>query len=857
MSGTRREEHVVPNRDANVTVTGASADEAHIDSLLDQLTLEEKASLTGGHDLWHLPPIARLGIGRLNMSDGPSGVRGARFIDRSLSLPCGSALGATWNPDLIEQVGEVLAAEAVTKGVHLLLGPTVCIPRTPLAGRTFESFSEDPFLTSRLAVAYVRGVQRHGVGSCIKHFACNDQEFERMTISAEVDQRALREIHLQAFEAAVKEAGVWAVMSAYNRVNGTYAAESPELLGRILKEEWAFDGVVVSDWFGAHSTVPAATAGLDIEMPGPPRWLGDKLAAAVRGDELDGGVLDESVRRILRLMVRTGTFARGIDDVPERSEDDPGRRRIANRAAAESAVLLTNDGILPFDATKLSRIALIGPAADVLEFSGGGSATVNPHRVASPLDALRSRLGDTVEVVYEPGCRIHATCPTIDPRRFDPTEDGAPGFRVQFFQGQDLAGAPVATQSGYRGRFLWLGDPVPGLAGERFSARGSAGFHASQSGPWRFSLESAGRSRLFIDDQLVVDNWDPSPGTSFMGFGSTTVEREFELIADRQYQLRFELSSMGLPGAGLRIGALPGLPGDAMERAVAAAASAEVAVVIVGSNSDGESEGFDRDDLDLPGDQVELVERVAAANSNTVVIVNAGSPIAMPWVGTVRANMMLWYPGEEGADALVDHLLGHTGPSGRLPITFPARLEDTPAFGHYPGKDGKVVYAEGTRVGYRHFDAYGIEPLFCFGHGLSYTTFHYDRPKVTVGESANVEVELPVTNTGTRAASEVVQVYVRSVSGPEEQPEKQLKAFEKVELAPAETATVHFTLDARAFAHWDVDGNRWSVDRGDFEILIGASSRDIRHSVTVGGDGARFVVTRSDTDVRPEADSQA
>jgi beta-glucosidase len=276
------------------------------------------------------------------------------------------------------------------------------------------------------------------------------------------------------------------------------------------------------------------------------------------------------------------------------------------------------------------------------------------------------------------------------------------------------------------------------------------------------------------------------------------------------------------------------LPGDAMERAVAAAASADVAVVIVGSNSDGESEGFDRDDLDLPGDQVELVERVAAANANTVVIINAGAPIAMPWVGTVRANMMLWFPGEEGAEALVDHLLGHTGPSGRLPITFPARVEDTPAFGHYPGKDGKVVYAESTRVGYRHFDAYGIEPLFCFGHGLSYTTFHYDRPKVTVGESAHVEVELPVTNTGTRAASEVVQVYVRSVSGPEEQPEKQLKAFEKVELAPAETATVHFTLDARAFAHWDVDGNRWSVDRGDFEILVGASSRDIRHSVTVG-----------------------
>jgi beta-glucosidase len=472
-------------------------------------------------------------------------------------------------------------------------------------------------------------------------------------------------------------------------------------------------------------------------------------------------------------------------------------------------------------------VALIGPAADVLEFGGGGSATVNPHRVASPVDVLRTRLGDAVDVVHQPGCRISQVCPTIDPRLFGTGADA--GFRVEFFDGADMAGAPVAIETGYRGRFLWLGDPVPGLPAERFSAVGSAEIHPGQGGPWRFSLESAGKSRLFIDDQLVVDNWEPTPGTTFMGFGSTTVEEEIELVADQSYRLRFELSSGGLPGGGLRIGALPGLPADAMDLAESAAAAADLAIVMVGSNSDRETEGEDRVDLDLPGDQAELVARVAEVNPNTVVVINAGSPVAMPWVERVRANLMVWYPGEEGAEALVDHLLGVTSPSGRLPITFPARLEDTPAFGHYPGEDGKVVYAEGTRVGYRHYDANGIEPLFCFGHGLSYSSFRYNPPVMVAGDSGNLSVEVEVTNTGDRTASEVVQLYLRSVS----RPERQLKGFTKVRLAPGETATARFALDDLAFAHWDVDAGGWATAGGEFEILVGASSRDIRQTLVV------------------------
>src|SRR5271156_5723052 len=414
-----------------------SGSESEIERLIGAMTLDEKTSLTAGADMWHLPPVERLGIPALKVSDGPSGVRGDSMIGRrSLSLPCGMAIGSTWNPELVGQLGGVLAAEARTKNVHVLLGPTVCIVRTPLAGRTFESFSEDPLLTARIAAAYVKGVQAGGVACCVKHFACNDQEHERMTISAEGEERTLREVHLGAFEHAVQEAGIWSVMTAYNKVNGVYCGEQPDLIDGVLRQEWGFDGLVMSDWFGTHSTTAAALAGLDLEMPGPSAWLGPSLAAAVRSGEVDESVVDGQVRHVLRLMGRVGIL--GGSTVPDELEvDDGGRRAVARRVAAEGTVLLVNDGMLPLNVASVGSVAVIGPNAGQLAM-GGGSSEVTPHRRRRVDEALAERFPG-VAIATEVGCRIDRGLAPLDLRLLSDET-----LRISYFDNPDLSGDPVA-----------------------------------------------------------------------------------------------------------------------------------------------------------------------------------------------------------------------------------------------------------------------------------------------------------------------------------------------------------------------------------------------------------------------------
>jgi beta-glucosidase len=825
------------------------ATEARIDELIGAMTLEEKASLTAGVGLWYLPPVERLGIPALKVSDGPSGVRGDSLIGRrSLSLPCGMAIGSTWNEDLVGRLGEVLAAEAVSKGVHVLLGPTVCIVRTPLAGRTFESYSEDPHLTARLAVAYVRGVQGGGVACCIKHFACNDQEYERMTISAEVDERTLHEIHLVAFECAVKEAGVWAIMTSYNRVNGLYGSEQATLIDEVLRSSWGFDGLVMSDWFGTHSTVPAAEAGLDLEMPGPSAWFAGTLADAVRRGEVDEAVVDGQVRHLLRLMGRVGILGDGSDRGPaaavglaERQDDDPGRRAVARQVVVEGTVLLKNDGLLPLDASSgaIRRVAVIGPNAGLLE-GGGGSSEVTPHRRVRLHEAIAARLPGA-EVVYEVGCRIGRELPTIDMDLVS----GGDGLDLEFFDNVDLAGEPVASERAHNGRPTWVGDVWPGMPVAQSSVRVRGSFVPDVSGRWQLGLESAGRAVWKLDGEVVVDNSEPARGKGFFGGGSTLVETEHELEAGRAYALEVELrpSTSPWPILGVRLAAQPPLHDDEMAAAVAAARDAGVAVVVVGSNGSWESEGFDRPDLSLPGRQRELIEAVAAVNPRTVVVVNAGSPVEMGWADdpAVGAVLVPWYPGEEGADGIADMLVGLAEPSGRLPVTIPRSIEDTPAFDFYPGADDEVVYGEGILVGYRHYDTRHVAPHFPFGHGLSYTSFAYGSATV---DGRRVRVE--VTNTGERAGTEVVQFYVRALDAVDtvvdiaevevnvaERPDRELAAFVKVSLEAGETAPVEVELTEAAFSYWDLSSHGWKVDPGHYDVLIGSSSRQIRAEVVV------------------------
>jgi beta-glucosidase len=815
---TVRAESWAGEDDAVLTATDRVA------QLLEQLTVDERARLTAGEDTWHLPAIPSAGLGRLKMSDGPSGVRGESFaIHRSLSFPCGMAVGSTWDAELTGRYGAALAAEAKVKGVHVLLGPTVCIPRVALGGRTFESFSEDPLLTSRLTVAYVRSVQEHGVACCVKHFACNDQEHERFTISAEVSERALREIHLPAFEAAVREAEVWAVMSAYNRINGTHCGEHEWLLTSVLKQEWGFDGAVISDWHGTHSTVDAANAGLDVEMPGPAQHLGRRLAEAVRAGAVEGAVLDDHCERVLRLAERTGL----LDDataVAEREEDDPRRRALARELAVSGTVLLRNESMLPLDPA-LQRIAVIGPNAEHLMEGGGGSSMVAALRHTLLPDALSARLPG-VELSYEEGCRLDLAARPLDGRLMPE------GFAIEYFGNPEWSGEPVATERRWSGFFVTFGAPPGGRSGEPFSVRARGRFAPDHTGPWELSLATVGKATVHLDGRLVLDHTNPEPGETFFGRGSTTTTASIEVEpgADHELEVRYVSELPGL--GGFRIGARPVEVAGGIERAVDLARRSDAVVLVVGNHPDLETEGRDRPSLALPGDQDELVRRVLEANPRTVVVVNTGAPVAMPWADQAAAVLTVWYPGEEGAAALADVLTGAAEPGGRLPVTFPRRMEDVAAFRTYPGADGTVEYGEGVFVGYRQFDSDGTEPAFCFGHGLAYTTFEYGVARLD-GHGDDLTVRVRVTNTGLRRGSEVVQLYVGGGPSPVPRPEQELRAFTKVTLDPGESRDAVLRLDERAFAYWDTDAADWFAPAGRYELRVGASSRDIRQRVEV------------------------
>ncbi len=795
-----------------------------LDALLGHLTLDEKASLTGGDDVWHLPALTPHGIGRLKMSDGPSGVRGQHMgTRRSLSFPCGIAVAATWDVELVGRYGAALAEEARAKGVHLLLGPTVGIVRTPLGGRTFESFSEDPVLSAELAVAYVRAVQAAGVGCCVKHFALNDQELDRMSINVEVDEPTLRELHLPAFEAAVRRGGAWSIMSAYNRFRGAYCGENTTLLTDILRTEWGFDGVVVSDWFGTHS-VEAAEAGLDVEMPGPAQHLGADLATAVRNGAIDESLLDEIARRILRLIQRVGLDGELPPAEEPQDPEDDSRRPIARELAIAGTVLLRNEDVLPI-IPSIKRIALIGPSARRLETGGGGSSRVVPRRQLDLLDELRTRLPGA-EIVHEPGISIDRGVPLL-------TDHLMPaGLHIDYFASpRDTA--PVASESLHGGRMIALGDPVPGVPVGTHTGRATGTVTADLPGTWIFGLTSTGTARLLIDGEPLLDTATATKGGSFFGLGTHQIIAEVELAAGRQLELSIEYESTGEPIAGFEIGLARPHDPDMMDRALAAAAEADLTIVVVGSTSQWETEGTDRSDLRLVGDQDQLVANIAAVNPRTVVVLNGGSPVEMPWIDDIGALLVAWYPGEEGAPALASILVGESDPGGRLPLTFPRRIEDNATHGDwYPGQDGTVTYGEGLLVGYRHHDTNDVDPLFPFGAGRSYTDFDHGDAAVEQ-DGYDITITVPVTNIGPRQGREVVQLYLGRPAAPASRPVRELKGFAPIDLDPGEQGTVTMRLDERSLAWWDTDAHDWRVMPGTAELSIGASSRDLRQTVRV------------------------
>jgi beta-glucosidase len=802
---------------------------SRIENLLQQMTIEEKISMLAGADLWHSVAVPRLGIPQFRVTDGPNGARGTlgSLSPQAVCTPVGIALGATWNPELMEQVGKVLADELKAKGAHILLAPTVNIHRTPIAGRNFECYSEDPFLSGIIAAAYINGIQSQGVGACIKHFVANDQEFERNSMSSDVDERPLREIYLEPFRLAIRAAKPWAVMSAYNRVNGIYACQNDHTLKEILKGEWGFDGIVMSDWFGTYDEA-APAGGLDLEMPGPARWMAAEVVKkAIENGSLTESGLDDKVRRLLGVLEKAGAFENATLQ-PEKGEDRPEHRAVMREAAREAIVLLKNKAVLPLE--NIKSIAVIGPNAAHAQILGGGSSSVNPHYAVSPLAGIQNRAGQAVKVETAPGCFIWKNLPAPAPETLR-TPDGNPGLRMSIFDGTEFAGEPVLVMDTTTVQHGWWGGGIPNVASQsNFSVRMEGFFSPRESGRHTLSLNSTGWCRLYLDDKLVVDHWEDAD----MGLQKTT---EIELEGGKPYELKVEYYWKGAPNwRSLMLGHLPPQAADPMAEAVELARRSDAAVVVVGLNHEWESEGFDRVDMKLPGQQDELVRRVAAVNPKTIVVLNAGSALEMPWANEVAAIVQLWYNGQEQGNALADVLFGDVNPSGKLPITFPVRLQDNPAYINYPGENGHVRYGEGIFVGYRYYDKKELEPLFPFGHGLSYTTFDYSNLKLSaekLTEAETLTVSVDVKNTGAVAGKEVAQVYVRDVQSTVARPEKELKAFQKVFLTPGETQTVTFTLDREAFWYFDTAKNAFVVEPGNFEILVGASSRDIRLKAAV------------------------
>lgn len=813
---------ISPSAEIEAYKNAALPIEQRVADLLPRLTLQEKCSLAAGQAGDCTKEVPRLGIPALKVTDGPHGIG---WGVKATCFPTAVSMGATWEPDLVRRIGVALADEVRAKGRHILLGPCINIQRIAGGGRNFETFGEDPYLNGRMAVAYVKGLQSRKIGTSVKHYACNNQEWWRTTISVDVDERALREIYLPAFEAAVKEADPWTVMGAYNKVRGKWCCENPYLLTEVLKREWGFKGLIMSDWGATHSTADAANAGLDLEMPGPGEHLTtDKLLAAVSRGEVAEEVVDDKVRRLLRIVFRAGLMDPPDPNLKGALNTD-AHRALAREAAEKGCVLLKNTGVLPLDAAKIKSIAVIGPDADVARAGGGGSSTVNPPDPVSPLAGFRKRLGDTVEIRYAPGCLIPGNLPAITPDHLLPPDGvkGEHGLRGEYFNNQDLSGPPVLTRLDPEINFDWGdGSPAPEIPVDHFSARWTGRLAPSASGLYELGMVSDDGCRIYLNGELIVDAWHDQSGQANT--------KSIQLEAGKAYDLRVEYyentgSAMARLGWALH---------DKFEReAEEAARQSDAAIVVAGLSWQDEGEGFDRQKIELPGRLDEMIERVVAANPNTVVVLVNGTPIAMDrWLDKVAAVLEAWYPGEEGGHAIARVVFGDVNPSGKMPTTFPKRLEDTPAFGNYPGAgpDGVVHYAEGLLVGYRHYDTKGVEPLFPFGHGLSYTTFQYGDLKISpaAGKDPSFSVSLSIENSGEREGAEVVQVYVRDVQSSVVRPFQELKAFRKVNLKPGERQSVRFDLDRRALAFYDPARKDWAAEPGEFEIRVGSSSRDIR-----------------------------
>jgi beta-glucosidase len=809
---------------------GVTGDES---GLVARLSLEEKVRLLTGANSWVLHGEPAIGLRPIVMSDGPAGVRGIRFdaTNPSTSLPCPVALGATWDPDLIEELTTALGREARSKGVDVVLGPTVNIIRTPLSGRGFECFSEDPLLTSRIAVAYVRGVQKSGVGATAKHYVANDSETERRTYDARISEGVLRELYLAPFEACVAEAGVFLIMAAYNSVNGATMTANAPLVRGVLKGEWEFAGAVVSDWSATTSTIASAVGGLDLVMPGPDGPWGEKLVEAVRAGTVAESDIDDKVARLLTLGRRLGALNGSVDGSGQASPVslvspaliDPA---LVREVAARSFVLLKNDrGLLPIPPGSAQRVALIGPNAVAPLIQGGGSIQVLP--VTRP--GITEALADVIdaEVTVNQGALTSATVAIPPAGTLRDPVSGKPGVRLEL---RDAAGTMLYDDAHATSVLTWW-DGLPGdphLHASEIVMR--TRYRAQVDGRHVIGAAGVGEIRVAVGDTVMAEARSLQPRDVVEALSrppELRVPVEIRAGSDVDVRVEFRPEARFVT---MRLGIAPQSDDAALiQEAVAAATAADVAVVIIGSAEGSESEGFDRPDMSLVGSQDELVRRVAAANPNTVVVLNTGMPVVMPWIDDVAAVVQAWLPGQAFGEALADVLSGDAEPGGRLPISIPRTEADAPVYRAQPD-NGTLAYSEGLLVGYRGYDRKGTDPLFAFGHGLGYTEWQFDSlsvPADAVRAGDDVDVTVTLRNVGTRDGREVVQVYLEAPRDDPRRPVRTLAGFARVSAEPGETVEAAVRLRARAFACFDESARTWVTPPGTYTVRAGRSSRDL------------------------------
>jgi len=791
-----------------------------VEDLLKRMTLDEKLSLLSGDTTgFDTKAISRLGVPAIHITDGPLGVR----WERSTSFPAGVAMAATWDTLLIKEVGVAMALETRAKGRDYLLGPCVCIHRMPLGGRNFESYSEDPYLASRMAVNWVKGLQSQKVISSVKHYATNDQEWERNDYDVIVDERTLREIHLAPFEAAVKEAGAWTVMAAYNLQNGQHCTENYHLIKDILKGEWGFKGFVVSDWVSVYSTVNAANAGLDLEMPVGAFFTPDSIKKYLNLGLISNETIDDKVRRILTVAFSAGLFDKRnpVDTMILHSKE---HKELELKVATEAITLLKNENnILPVDIKKYKTIAVIGPNAKYVATGGGGSSFVSPYYSVSPYEGLKNRFGNSAKILYATGDSIPR--PTLNPinSEFLLTPDKKEnGLRAEYFGNNNLEGQPILKRIDKQVNWdFGVGSPDPKIKPDYFSARWTGYLKVKEAGKYVLSTLSDDGVRLYFESKKVIENWTTH--------GPMIDEYVTKLEAGKEYKIQLEYFEQG-GGAVAKLGLrkLADTQIDPIDEAVQIASQSDLVIIFAGANGMLESEGRDRDALELPGKQEELIQKVAQANKDIIVVLNGGTPTnTSKWLSLAKGLIHMYYLGQETGNAIAAIIAGDICPSGKLPFSFIYDYSQSPVFKGYKDKSLKIKYDEGIFIGYRYLDKNNINPTFPFGYGLSYTEFEYKNMKINKIGKNEFEITAEIKNIGNRDGDEVVQLYISDKECSVPRPVKELKGFSRVSLKKGESRTISIRLKERDFAFWDIKSNNWKIEPGEFDVMLGKSSRDI------------------------------